>query len=103
MSSSARSRSDVSRESLACTSGGLSLGGGGGGRKRGRDDDEDIDGRTASSRVIEVNGSWANLRDSSRLLKQPGQILLQIITSRVTVSRPRFLRADFLCAQSTKV
>ena len=69
ISSSARSRSDVSRESLACTSGGLSLEGGGG-RKRGRDDDEDIDGRTASSRVIEVNGSWANLRDSSRLLNQ---------------------------------
>ena len=77
--SSARSRSDVSRESLACTSGGLSLEGGGGGRKRGRDDDEDIDGRTANSRVIEVNGSWANLRDSSRLLDQRGQILVQMV------------------------
>lgn len=74
ISSRARSRSDVSREILACTSGGLSPEGGAGGRKRGRDD-EDVDGRTASSRVIEVNGSWANLRDSSRLLNQTGQIL----------------------------
>jgi len=75
--SSARSRSDNSRESLACIAGGLSFEGGAGGRKRGRDDDADTDGRTDSCRVIEVNGSWESLRDSSRLLDWERSLIVE--------------------------
>ena len=73
MSSRARSRSDDSRVSRAWTSGGLSVRdleeGGGAMRPRDEDENDEPDERLASCRSIDVRGSCALLRFSSRFLE----------------------------------